>query len=61
MHYHPGKANVVVDSLRRLSTDSVAHIEEERMELVKDVHRLVRSGVRLKSISDNGVTIENGA
>ena len=25
--YHPGKANVVVDALSRLSTGSVAHVE----------------------------------
>jgi len=40
VHYHPGKANVVVDALRRLSMGSVAHVEEERKELGKDVHRI---------------------
>ncbi|KAH0633112.1 hypothetical protein KY284_035898 [Solanum tuberosum] len=40
--YHPGKANVVVDCLSRLSTGSVAHVEAERKELAKDVHRLAR-------------------
>ena len=39
---------------------SVAHIEDERKELVKDVHRLARLGVRLMSISNNGVTVQNG-
>ena len=39
----------------------VAQIEEERKELVKDVHRLSRLGVRLMSISDSGVTVRNGA
>ena len=28
---------------------------------MKDVHRLARLGVRLISISDNGVTVQNGA
>ena len=42
VHYHPGKANVVAVSLSRLSMGSVAHVEEERKELVKDVHRLAR-------------------
>ena len=42
VHYHPGKANVVADALCRLSTGIVAHVEEKRKELVKDVHRLVR-------------------
>ena len=61
VHYHPGKANVVADALSRLSMGSVAHVEEERKELAKDVHRLARLGVRLMSISDGGVTVQNGA
>ena len=40
---------------------SVAHAEEERKELVKDVHKLACLGVLLMSISNNGVTIQNGA
>ncbi|WMV41997.1 hypothetical protein MTR67_035382 [Solanum verrucosum] len=40
---------------------SVAHVEEARRELAKDVHRLTRLGVRLMSISDGGVTVQNGA
>ncbi|WMV40836.1 hypothetical protein MTR67_034221 [Solanum verrucosum] len=39
---------------------SVAHVVEERIELAKDVHRLARLGVRLMSISDGGVTVQNG-
>ena len=57
MHYHPGKANVVDDALRRLSMGSVAHVEEERKELVKDVHSLASLGVQLRRISDSGVTV----
>ena len=53
VHYHPGKANVVADALSRLSMGSVAHVEEKRKELVKDVHRRARLGVRLMSISDS--------
>ena len=49
MHYHPGKVNVVADDLSRLSMGSVAHLEEERKELVKYAHRLARLGVRLMS------------
>ncbi|KAH0654413.1 hypothetical protein KY289_032091 [Solanum tuberosum] len=59
--YHPGKANVVEDALSRLSMGSVAHVEEERKELAKDVQRLARLGVRLMSISDGGVTVHNGS
>jgi len=36
--YHPGKANVVADVLRKLSMDNVTHVEEEKRELTKDVH-----------------------
>ena len=36
-------------------------LEEERKELVKDVHRLARLGVCFMSISDNNVTVQNGA
>ena len=57
VNYHPVKANVVEDSLRRLSMGSVSHGKEKRKELVKDVHRLARLGVCLMSISDNGVTV----
>ena len=60
VHYHPGKVNVVADALSRLSMDSVAHVEEERKELVKEVHRLAHLGVRLMSISDSGVIVQNG-
>ena len=61
MHYHPGKENVVADALSRLCMGSVAHAEEERKELVKDVHKLACLGVLLMSISNNGVTVQNRA
>ena len=35
LRYHPSKANVVADSLSRLSMGRLAHIEEERKELVR--------------------------
>ena len=61
VHYLPGKAYVVEDALSRLYMGSVAHVKEERKELAKDVHRLARLGVLLMSISDGGVTVQNGA
>ena len=45
--YHMGKANVAADALSRLSMRSTTHIEDEKKELVKDVQKLVRLGVRL--------------
>ena len=41
VHYHPGKVNVVADALSRLCMGSVAHVKEERKELVKDVTGLL--------------------
>ncbi|KAH0661218.1 hypothetical protein KY284_026149 [Solanum tuberosum] len=61
VHYHPGKANVVADALSRLTMGSVAHAEEERKKLAKDVHRLARLEVLLMNISDGGVTVQNGS
>ena len=46
--YHPVKANVVMDSLSRMTMGIVSHIEEGKKDLVKDVHRLARLGVRWK-------------
>ena len=36
-------------------------VKEERDDLVKDVHCLAHLGVRLMSIWDSGVTVQNGA
>ena len=38
--YHQGKANVVFDVLSRLPMSSTTHVEEEKKELLKYVHRL---------------------
>ena len=59
VHYDLGKLNVVVDALRRLSRGSVDYVEEERKELVKDVHMLAHLGVRVISISNSGVISPN--
>ncbi|KAH0689091.1 hypothetical protein KY289_016449 [Solanum tuberosum] len=59
--YHPGKSNAVVDTLSKLSMGSVAHVEEERKELAKDVHQLARLRVCLMDTSDSGVIVQNGS
>ena len=46
-HYHLGKTNVVANALIRMSMESTTHIEDRKMELVKDIHTLTRLGVRL--------------
>ena len=57
VHYHPGKANVVDDDLSRLSNGSTAHVNDGKKELVKDVHRLARLGVRLMAYTSGGVSL----
>ena len=57
VHYHPGKANVVADTFRRMSIGSTTHIEDEKKELVKYIHRLARLGVRLVDSTSGGVSV----
>ena len=38
---------MVVDALRRLSTGNTTHVEEEKRNLAKDVHRLASLRVKL--------------
>ena len=45
---HPGKAKVVADKLSRIKMVSVSYIGEGRKDIVKDVHRFARLGVRLE-------------
>ncbi|KAH0720060.1 hypothetical protein KY284_005090 [Solanum tuberosum] len=59
--YHPGKANVVADALNRLSMGSVTHVEDEKKELVREVHRLARLGVQLVDSTRGGVMVYNGS
>ncbi|WMV19304.1 hypothetical protein MTR67_012689 [Solanum verrucosum] len=57
--YHPSKANVVANALSRLSMGSVTHIEEERKDLSKYVHRLTHLGVGLMDMPDGSVIVQN--
>ncbi|WMV29153.1 hypothetical protein MTR67_022538 [Solanum verrucosum] len=59
--YHPGKANVVVDALSRMSMGSVAHVEDEKKELVHDVHRLARLGVQLVDSTKGGFMVHHSS
>ncbi|WMV08147.1 hypothetical protein MTR67_001532 [Solanum verrucosum] len=52
VHYHLGNANVVAYALSRLSMDSVAHVEEERKKLARDVHRLTLLEIKEKQDND---------
>ena len=40
VHHYPGKANSVADALSILTMGSVANVEDDRIELVKDVHMI---------------------
>ena len=51
---------MVVHTLRWLFMGSTAHVEEEKRELAKDVHRLARLGVKLLD-STEGIVVTNGA
>ncbi|KAH0661560.1 hypothetical protein KY284_026491 [Solanum tuberosum] len=59
--YHPRKANVVADALSRVSMGSVSHVEEEKKELARDVHRLARLGVRLEDSPKGGVMVRHNS
>ena len=39
---------MVADALRHMTMGSVCHVEEAKKDLVKDVHRLARLGVRFE-------------
>ena len=56
VHYHPGKANDVADALSRMSIRSTTHVEDGK-ELVKDIHRLARLGVRLVDSTNRDVSV----
>ena len=46
--YHPGKANVVVNSLSRKLVGSLAHISKERRPIIKKLHELIDQGLQWK-------------
>ena len=54
VHCHPGKGNIVADALSRMSIGSKTHIEDEKKELAKDVHRLAKLGVSLVDSTSGG-------
>ncbi len=45
--YHPCKDDVILDALNLLSIGSTTHVKEEKNDILKDVHKLTCSGVRL--------------
>ena len=59
--YHPGKDNVVVDALSRMTICSVSHVGKEKKELVKYVNRLDLLGVQLKYSPNGGFMVHNNS
>ena len=59
--YHTEKANVVENSLNRMTMGSVSHIDEAKKDLVRDLHRLGRLVVRLEDFSDSGFMVHNNS
>ena len=57
--YHPGKANVVGDSLCHMT--SASHIDEAKKDLVKEVYRLDRLGVRLEGSKNGGAIVHHNS
>ena len=59
--YHPDKDNVVADALSRMTMSSVSHVEESKKDLVKDVHRIARLGVRLEHSPNCGFMVHHNS
>lgn len=57
MLYLSDKANIVFDALSSLSIGSVAHVEKNRKELIKDVRKLAWLGVCLMDSSKGCVVV----
>ena len=60
-HYHPGKANVVADALSRMSMGITTHVEDEKKELVKDIHRFAGLDVWLVDSTSGGVSVNSSS
>lgn len=59
--YHPGKANVVIDTLIRLPMGSVSHVEDGKKKLVQVVHQLTRLGFSLVDLAEASVWVQNSS
>ena len=57
--YHRDKANIVVDTFSKTTMGSVYHVEEEKIKLVIDFHRLARLGVPLGDSPNGGFMVHH--
>ena len=58
--FYPGKANIVVDVLSRLSIRSTVHLEEAKKELAQEVYRRARLIVQLIDYTKRGIVVTDG-
>ena len=59
--YHPDKTNMVADALSRVTISNMYHVEEAKKDLVKDVHRFARLGVRLEDSPNGGFMVHHNS
>ena len=52
---------MVMNSLSRMTMGSVLHFEEGKKDLVKEVHRLARLGVRLEDSPNDGFMVHHNS
>ena len=57
--YHLCKDNVVADALSCMTMGSVSHVEEVKKDLVKDIHRLARLGMRFEDSPNGGFMVHH--
>lgn len=57
----PKKIKVVNNWPRLLSPSDIAHIEDEKEELAKDVHQFYCLGVSLSDSNEGGILVHNGS
>ena len=50
---------MVMDALSYMTMGSVSHIEKAKKDLVRDVHRFARLGVRLEDSSNGGFMVHH--
>lgn len=59
--YHPTKANILADVLSLMYVDSVSHVEDEKKELICDMHRLASLGVQLVNSPKGGFMVHHSS
>ena len=59
--YHLSKVNKVAGSLCRMTMGSASHVQEDKKDLVKDVHRLSPLGVKLEDSPNGGFMVHNNS